>query len=151
VVLGGLNSGVPAHIVEESSSEWLQNLSGTYLDHYFPGWCERDCSLCVYGRVPALQALWLVGWRGSSGYRVRFSYESVLLPCGDYHQDYKEDHGLVAKAPSSSEDDSAPPDRFCGHTPMILPDYYLSVGTMVAYTAMGASRAMQLVDRNTQA
>jgi branched-chain amino acid transport system permease protein len=69
---------------------------------------------------------------------------SVWLPCGDYHQNYAEDQGWWQA-------------RFIKFKmilllavifiviPLFLDEYYVSVGTMVGYTAMGALGVQLLI------
>ena len=69
---------------------------------------------------------------------------SVWLPCGDYHQDYAEDQGWWQTTFIKAKMILLLAVIFVGF-PIFLPGYYLSVATMVGYTAMGALGVQLLI------
>ncbi|HEX9909640.1 MAG TPA: hypothetical protein VGA86_02045, partial [Desulfatiglandales bacterium] len=69
---------------------------------------------------------------------------SVWLPCGDYHQYYKEDQGWWQSTFIKMKMILLLLIVFVG-IPQLLPGYYLSVATMVGYTAMGALGVQLLI------
>jgi len=69
---------------------------------------------------------------------------SVWLPCGDYHQDYSEDQGWWQTTFIKAKMILLLAVVFIAF-PVLLPGYYLSVGTMVGYTAMGALGVQLLI------
>jgi branched-chain amino acid transport system permease protein len=69
---------------------------------------------------------------------------SVWLPCGDYHQNYAEDQGWWQARFIKIKMILLLAVTFIG-IPVLLPEYYVSVGTMVGYTAMGALGVQLLI------
>jgi branched-chain amino acid transport system permease protein len=69
---------------------------------------------------------------------------TVWLPCGDYHQDYSEDQGWWQTNFIKAKMILLLAVIFIG-IPVFLPGYYLSVATMVGYTAMGALGVQLLI------
>ena len=69
---------------------------------------------------------------------------SVWLPCGDYHQYYQEDQGWWQSTFIKMKMILLLLSVFVG-IPLLLPGYYLSVATMVGYTAMGALGVQLLI------
>jgi branched-chain amino acid transport system permease protein len=69
---------------------------------------------------------------------------SVWLPCGDYHQNYSEDQGWWQTTFIKAKMILLLAVIFVGF-PVFLPGYYLSVATMVGYTAMGALGVQLLI------
>ncbi|MBW2096862.1 MAG: branched-chain amino acid ABC transporter permease [Deltaproteobacteria bacterium] len=69
---------------------------------------------------------------------------SVWLPCGDYHQDYAEDQGWWQSKLIKGKMILLLAIMFIG-LPLLAPDYWLSVATMVGYTAMGALGVQLLI------
>jgi branched-chain amino acid transport system permease protein len=69
---------------------------------------------------------------------------SVWLPCGDYHQDYAEDQGWWQSKVIKGKMVLLLAIMFVG-IPLLAPDYWLSVATMVGYTAMGALGVQLLI------
>lgn len=69
---------------------------------------------------------------------------SVWLPCGDYHQDYAEDQGWWQTTFLKSKMILLLLITFAG-IPLLLPEYWVSVATMVGYTAMGALGVQLLI------
>ncbi len=69
---------------------------------------------------------------------------SVWLPCGDYHQDYAEDQGWWQTTFLKSKMILLLLITFVG-IPLLLPEYWVSVATMVGYTAMGALGVQLLI------
>lgn len=69
---------------------------------------------------------------------------SVWLPCGDYHQDYSEDQGWWQTNFIKAKMILLLATIFIV-MPVLLPGYYLSVATMVGYTAMGALGVQLLI------
>jgi branched-chain amino acid transport system permease protein len=69
---------------------------------------------------------------------------SVWLPCGDYHQDYAEDQGWWQSRVIKGKMILVLAIMFLG-IPLVAPDYWLSVATMVGYTAMGALGVQLLI------
>jgi branched-chain amino acid transport system permease protein len=69
---------------------------------------------------------------------------TVWLPCGDYHQRYEEDQGWWQTRFIKGKMILLLAVVFVG-IPMLLPEYYVSVGTMVGYTAMGALGVQLLI------
>jgi branched-chain amino acid transport system permease protein len=69
---------------------------------------------------------------------------TVWLPCGDYHQDYAEDQGWWQARFIKFKMILLLAVVFIG-IPQFLPEYYVSVGTMVGYTAMGALGVQLLI------
>ncbi len=69
---------------------------------------------------------------------------TVWLPCGDYHQDYAEDQGWWQTGFIKAKMILLLAVIFIG-MPVLLPGYYLSVATMVGYTAMGALGVQLLI------
>jgi len=69
---------------------------------------------------------------------------SVWLPCGDYHQDYAEDQGWWQSKVIKGKMILVLAIMFIG-LPLLAPDYWLSVATMVGYTAMGALGVQLLI------
>ncbi len=68
----------------------------------------------------------------------------VWLPCGDYHQTYEEDQGWWQTLFIKSKMTLLLLIVFVG-IPLFLDDYYISIGTMVGYTAMGALGVQLLI------
>ena len=68
----------------------------------------------------------------------------VWLPCGDYHQTYEEDQGWWQTTFIKSKMVLLLLVIFVG-IPQFLDDYWISVGTMVGYTAMGALGVQLLI------
>ena len=68
----------------------------------------------------------------------------VWLPCGDYHQTYEEDQGWWQTWFIKSKMTLLLLIVFVG-IPLLLDDYWISVGTMVGYTAMGALGVQLLI------
>jgi branched-chain amino acid transport system permease protein len=69
---------------------------------------------------------------------------SVWLPCGDYHQDYAEDQGWWQSKVIKGKMIVLLAIIFLG-IPLLAPNYFLSVATMVGYTAMGALGVQLLI------
>lgn len=69
---------------------------------------------------------------------------SVWLPCGDYHQNYVEDQGWWQSKVIKGKMVLVLAIMFIG-VPLLAPDYWLSVATMVGYTAMGALGVQLLI------
>lgn len=69
---------------------------------------------------------------------------SVWLPCGEYHQDYSQDQGWWQSKFLKGKMILLLAVVFLG-IPLLLPDYYIGVGTMVGYTAMGALGVQLLI------
>ncbi|NTV56447.1 MAG: branched-chain amino acid ABC transporter permease, partial [Deltaproteobacteria bacterium] len=69
---------------------------------------------------------------------------SVWLPCGDYHQFYKEDQGWWQSTFIKMKMILLLLIVFVG-IPQLLPGYFVSVATMVGYTAMGALGVQLLI------
>ena len=69
---------------------------------------------------------------------------SVWLPCGDYHQDYREDQGWWQSRFIKGKMILLLAIMYIG-IPMFLDDYWIGVGTMVGYTAMGALGVQLLI------
>lgn len=69
---------------------------------------------------------------------------SVWLPCGDYHQNYKEDQGWWQSTFIKMKMMLLLLIVFVG-IPHLLPGYFVSVATMVGYTAMGALGVQLLI------
>jgi len=69
---------------------------------------------------------------------------SVWLPCGDYHQSYVEDQGWWQSKLIKSKMILLLLVMFVG-IPLFLDDYYISVGTMIGYTVMGALGVQLLI------
>lgn len=69
---------------------------------------------------------------------------SVWLPCGDYHQNYVQDQRWWQTAFIQGKMILLLLIIFVG-MPLILPGYWLSVATMVGYTAMGALGVQLLI------
>ncbi|MEW6669048.1 MAG: branched-chain amino acid ABC transporter permease [Thermodesulfobacteriota bacterium] len=69
---------------------------------------------------------------------------SVWLPCGDYHQDYAEDQGWWQTKFIKGKMILLLLIIFVG-IPYLLPGYWVSVATMVGYTAMGALGVQLLI------
>jgi branched-chain amino acid transport system permease protein len=68
----------------------------------------------------------------------------VWLPCGDYHQTYQEDQGWWQTTFIKAKMILLLLVVFVG-IPQFLDDYWISVGTMVGYTAMGALGVQLLI------
>ena len=68
---------------------------------------------------------------------------NVWLPCGDYHQNYAEDQGWWQTTFLKSKMILLLLITFVGIP--LLPDYWISVATMVGYTAMGALGVQLLI------
>ncbi|MFO7785721.1 MAG: branched-chain amino acid ABC transporter permease [Thermodesulfobacteriota bacterium] len=68
----------------------------------------------------------------------------VWLPCGDYHQTYEEDQGWWQSRFIKFKMILLLLVVFIG-IPQFLDDYWISVGTMVGYTAMGALGVQLLI------
>ncbi|MCF8062154.1 MAG: branched-chain amino acid ABC transporter permease [Deltaproteobacteria bacterium] len=68
----------------------------------------------------------------------------VWLPCGDYHQTYEEDQGWWQTTFIKTKMVLLLLVVFVG-IPQFLDDYWISVGTMVGYTAMGALGVQLLI------
>jgi branched-chain amino acid transport system permease protein len=69
---------------------------------------------------------------------------SVWLPCGDYHQDYKEDQGWWQTQFIKGKMLLLLLVVFVG-IPLFFDEYWMSVATMVGYTAMGALGVQLLI------
>ena len=69
---------------------------------------------------------------------------SVWLPCGDYHQDYKEDQGWWQTRFIKGKMLLLLLVVFVG-IPLLFDEYWMSVATMVGYTAMGALGVQLLI------
>ena len=69
---------------------------------------------------------------------------SVWLPCGDYHQDYKEDQGWWQTKFIKGKMLLLLLVVFVG-IPLLFDEYWISVATMVGYTAMGALGVQLLI------
>ena len=69
---------------------------------------------------------------------------SVWLPCGDYHQDYREDQGWWQTKFIKGKMILLLLVVFVG-IPLLLDGYWISVATMVGYTAMGALGVQLLI------
>ena len=69
---------------------------------------------------------------------------SVWLPCGDYHQDYKEDQGWWQTKFIKGKMLLLLLFVFVG-IPLLFDEYWMSVATMVGYTAMGALGVQLLI------
>ena len=69
---------------------------------------------------------------------------NVWLPCGDYHQNYAEDQGWWQTTFLKSKMILLLLITFVV-IPWLLPDYWVSVATMVGYTAMGALGVQLLI------
>ena len=69
---------------------------------------------------------------------------SVWLPCGDYHQDYREDQGWWQSSFIKGKMILLLAIMYIG-IPLFLDDYWIGVGTMVGYTAMGALGVQLLI------
>jgi branched-chain amino acid transport system permease protein len=69
---------------------------------------------------------------------------SVWLPCGDYHQDYKEDQGWWQTKFIKGKMLLLLLIVFVG-IPLLFDEYWMSVATMVGYTAMGALGVQLLI------
>lgn len=69
---------------------------------------------------------------------------SVWLPCGDYHQSYAEDQRWWQSAFIRGKMTLLLLVLFVG-IPLFLPNYWVSVATMVGYTAMGALGVQLLI------
>jgi branched-chain amino acid transport system permease protein len=68
----------------------------------------------------------------------------VWLPCGDYHQTYEEDQGWWQTKFIKAKMTLLLLVVFVG-IPLFLDDYWIGVGTMVGYTAMGALGVQLLI------
>ena len=69
---------------------------------------------------------------------------SVWLPCGDYHQNYKEDQGWWQSKFIKGKMILLLLIVFVG-IPLFFDEYWMSVSTMVGYTAMGALGVQLLI------
>jgi branched-chain amino acid transport system permease protein len=69
---------------------------------------------------------------------------NVWLPCGDYHEDYAQDQGWWQSRVIKGKMILLLAIVFIG-IPLLAPDYWLSVATMVGYTAMGALGVQLLI------
>ena len=69
---------------------------------------------------------------------------SVWLPCGDYHQNYKEDQGWWQTRFIKGKMLLLLLVVFVG-IPLLFDEYWISVATMVGYTAMGALGVQLLI------
>jgi len=69
---------------------------------------------------------------------------SVWLPCGDYHQNYGEDQGWWQTRFIKGKMILLLLAVFVG-IPLFLDEYWVSVGTMIGYTAMGALGVQLLI------
>ena len=69
---------------------------------------------------------------------------SVWLPCGDYHQNYKEDQGWWQTKFIKGKMILLLLIVFVG-IPLLFDEYWMSVATMVGYTAMGALGVQLLI------
>jgi branched-chain amino acid transport system permease protein len=69
---------------------------------------------------------------------------SVWLPCGDYHQNYQEDQGWWQSTFIKMKMILLLLIVFVG-IPLLLPGYFVSVATMIGYTAMGALGVQLLI------
>jgi len=69
---------------------------------------------------------------------------SVWLPCGDYHWNYAQDQGWWQTAFIKGKMILLLAVMFIG-IPLFLSDYWMSVGTMIGYTAMGALGVQLLI------
>jgi len=69
---------------------------------------------------------------------------SVWLPCGDYHQNYAEDHGWWQTRFLKGKMLLLLLTVFVG-IPLFADEYLMSVGTMIGYTAMGALGVQLLI------
>ena len=69
---------------------------------------------------------------------------NVWLPCGDYHQNYAKDQGWWQTTFLKSKMILLLLITFVV-IPLLLPDYWVSVATMVGYTAMGALGVQLLI------
>ena len=69
---------------------------------------------------------------------------SVWLPCGDYHQNYGEDQGWWQTTFLKSKMILLLLITFV-FIPLLLPEYWVSIATMVGYTAMGALGVQLLI------
>jgi branched-chain amino acid transport system permease protein len=69
---------------------------------------------------------------------------SVWLPCGDYHQNYEKDQGWWQTTFIKAKMILLLLIIFAG-IPLLLPGYFVSVATMVGYTAMGALGVQLLI------
>jgi len=69
---------------------------------------------------------------------------NVWLPCGDYHQNYAEDQGWWQSKLIKGKMILLLVVMFIG-IPLLLPEYWVSVATMVGYTAMGALGVQLLI------
>jgi len=69
---------------------------------------------------------------------------SVWLPCGDYHQNYKEDQGWWQSKFIKGKMILLLLVVFVG-IPLFFDEYWMSVATMVGYTAMGALGVQLLI------
>ncbi|MBL0715923.1 MAG: branched-chain amino acid ABC transporter permease [Desulfosarcina sp.] len=69
---------------------------------------------------------------------------SVWLPCGDYHQNYKEDQGWWQSKFIKGKMILLLLIVFVG-IPLFFDEYWMSVATMVGYTAMGALGVQLLI------
>ncbi|MCG6880367.1 MAG: branched-chain amino acid ABC transporter permease [Deltaproteobacteria bacterium] len=69
---------------------------------------------------------------------------SVWLPCGDYHQDYREDQGWWQTKFIKGKMILLLLVVFVG-IPLLFDGYWISVATMVGYTAMGALGVQLLI------
>jgi len=69
---------------------------------------------------------------------------SVWLPCGDYHQNYSQDQGWWQSNFIKGKMILLLAIIFVG-IPWLLPEYWVSVGTMIGYTAMGALGVQLLI------
>ena len=69
---------------------------------------------------------------------------NVWLPCGDYHENYAKDQGWWQSRVIKGKMILVLALMFIG-IPLLAPDYWLSVATMVGYTAMGALGVQLLI------
>ncbi|MBW1720766.1 MAG: branched-chain amino acid ABC transporter permease [Deltaproteobacteria bacterium] len=69
---------------------------------------------------------------------------SVWLPCGKYHQDYAHDQGWWQTPVIKGKMILLLATVFIG-IPLLAPEYWVGVGTMVGYTAMGALGVQLLI------
>jgi len=69
---------------------------------------------------------------------------SVWLPCGDYHQNYAEDHGWWQTNFLKGKMLLLLAVLFIG-IPLVADEYWISVCTMIGYTAMGALGVQLLI------
>lgn len=69
---------------------------------------------------------------------------SVWLPCGDYHQDYAEDQGWWQTKFIKGKMILLLAIMFIS-IPLLAPEYWISVATMIGYTTMGALGVQLLI------